>query len=307
MAELGRQIVADAKGQRGYFTRQQATAGGVTRSMLRSRVQSGNLQRTFVQTFSSPLLAESDLGLLQALMIDIGGQVWACGPTAAALHGFDGYQLRAPFHLLIERNRRLQRSGHVIHSTRTLPLIDRATVHGFTVTSATRSIIDLAATDSALRVTAALDSALRDGLTAETFLHQRISALQTRGRSGCAQLLAIIEGVEASRGGQSWLERRFLELVLAAGLPRPETQVVLSRAQDRTVRVDCLFRSGRIVVELLGYRWHRSRDQMQRDAERMNRLQLDGWRVIQFTYSDVNERQSSIEATLREACQSEFR
>jgi hypothetical protein len=298
MAELGRQIVADAKGQRGYFTRQQATAGGVTRSMLRSRVQSGNLQRVGARTFTGTYVEPSAMADLHGLMLDIGGLVWACGPTAAAVHGFDSYVLKPPFHLLVLHNRRVERKGHVIHSTRDLPLIDRAIVHGVAATTATRTIVDLAGWDSADRVTTALDSALRDGTTSEEFLHRRITALRTRGRVGFGQLIAVIEGSEASRGGHSWLERRFLELIAATGLPRPETQVCLSRTGQRVIRVDCLFRQPRVVVELLGYRWHRSKEQMQRDAERMNRLQLDGWKVIQFTYDQVSLQPESIPSVI---------
>ena len=42
-----------------------------------------------------------------------------------------------------------------------------------------------------------------------------------------------------------------------------------------------------IVVELLGYRWHRTTQQMSRDASRMNALVLDGLRPMQFTYDQV--------------------
>ena len=97
----------------------------------------------------------------------------------------------------------------------------------------------------------------------------------------------MIEGCEVTRGGHSWLERRDLELAAAAGLPRPETQSVLSRSQDRLVRVDVRYPQTPVVVELLGYRWHRSREQMSRDAARLNALVLDGFAPMQFTYDQV--------------------
>jgi hypothetical protein len=153
--------------------------------------------------------------------------------------------------------------------------------------SATRTMIDVARFVRPDRLTAALDAALRDGLTSEEALHRRITQLRSSGRYGIPQLLAVIEGSEITRGGHSWLERRFLELCGRAMLPRPATQQVLTRTGDRLVRVDCRFPGTRVVVELLGYRWHRTKAQMSRDAERQNALILDGLLPIQFTYDQV--------------------
>ncbi len=153
--------------------------------------------------------------------------------------------------------------------------------------SATRTIVDLARSESSERLTIALDSALRDGLTSEEFVHARIVALRGSGRYGIPRLLDVIDGAELSRGGHSWLERRFLELIGSAGLPRPRTQQILARTQSRTIRVDCRFDESPLVVELLGYRWHRTREQMSRDAERVNALQLAGYVVMQFTYQQL--------------------
>ena len=123
-------------------------------------------------------------------------------------------------------------------------------------------------------------------------------ALRARGRFGIPRLLEAIEGVEAIRGGHSFLERRFLRLLFDAGLPLPETQPVLARAGGRLVRVDFRFTGTPVVVEVLGYRYHRSTKQMNRDAERMNALLAEGLRPYQFTYEQVVH---SPEDVLREA------
>ena len=52
---------------------------------------------------------------------------------------------------------------------------------------------------------------------------------------------------------------------------------------------------------MLGYRHHRTKLQMQIDAERVNRLQLDGYVVMQFTYTDVVTRSTVMRETLAEA------
>ena len=56
------------------------------------------------------------------------------------------------------------------------------------------------------------------------------------------------------------------------------------------IRVDFRFPGTSVVVEALGYRWHRTGAQMNIDAERVNRLTMDGYLVLQFTYDTVVDR-----------------
>lgn len=181
----------------------------------------------------------------------------------------------------------MSRIGHFVHRGRDITRLDVDTVDETPTTSATRTIIDLAGREGRERLTAAIDSALRDGLTSEDFLHRRIVELRSRGRAGLANLVDALEGNEITRGGQSWLERRFLALAARAGLPRPLTQQIVGRRRQRLIRVDCHFVNTNVIVELLGYRFHRTVMEMQNDAERMNRMILDGLSPLQFTYIDV--------------------
>ncbi len=231
------------------------------------------------------------MGTTRASLIEVIASVpvssWASGPTAAALHGFDGFILRPPFHLTVERRHNLHRVGHHVHTTNLLDRIDRAWVDDIPVLSPARTLLHLGESESPERLTAAVDGAIRDGLVSEDFLHRRIDALRERGRGGVRPLLRAIEGGEIIRGGQSWLEREFLRLTAAAGLPRPAPQAVLGRRRDALIRVDCWFPGTNVVVELLGYRWHRTKPQMAIDVERVNRLQLLGYLVLQFTYPQI--------------------
>jgi hypothetical protein len=296
-----RRLAEIANGQHGAITAHQITDAGISSSGLRRRVRSGVLERVGVHTFRSPFAARASLAELAALLLDCGDDAFVSGPTAAALHGFDGFRLKPPFHVTVLRGRNVQRAHHHIHTTTRLPLIDRATVSGLATMSATRTLIDVARFVSPKALTAALDSALRDGLTSEDLLHRRIVDLRSQGRYGIPQLIAVIEGVEVTRGGHSWLERRFLELCSAEGLPPPTTQQVLSRAKNRVVRVDCRFPGTRVVVELLGYRWHRTTEQLARDAARVNALVLDGFAPMQFTYEHVTVEPGWVIAQTRQA------
>jgi hypothetical protein len=199
------------------------------------------------------------------------------------------------------RGRSISRVGHIVHRARDITRLDVAEVDGVPTISATRTIIDLAGFESREGLARALDSALRDRLTSEDFLHRRIVELRRRGRTGLADLVSVIEGNEITRGGHSWLERRFLALLAEAGLPRPNTQATVGKRKMPLIRVDCSFPGTNVVVELLGYRFHRSEMEMQNDAERMNRMILDGLHPLQFTYTDVATESFVMLCSIREA------
>lgn len=287
MTNADRRIARLATGQLGTFTRAQAYDEGLSDRQLRRRVQSGILITTGPNSFrvaGAPTTLESEL---RSVVADIGGDVWVTGPTAAALHGFDGMTLRRPFHLLTFPDRSVHRSGTVIHRVRSLDLIDRAVTRGLPVTSGVRTVIEIARKASRDELDHALESLFLLGLSNEGLLLRRIASLRGRGRHGIPALLDAIDRRTLVGGTESWLERAYLQLLRNAGLSLPRLQQVVARTDDRIIRVDCRFPGTNVIVELLGYRYHRSRSQMSRDAARLNQLVSDGFRPYQFTFDQV--------------------
>lgn len=293
--------MALATGQLGAFTRTQANDLGLSDRQLRSRVQSGILIQNGPNAFRVAGAPTNLLAELRTLMLDVGEPAWVSGPTAAALHGFDGYRLHRPFHILVPRERCLTRWNASIHRSDTIDPIDRTRLDGLPVLSPTRTMIDLARTASSEQLAAALDSGIRDGLLSEDLLHRRAMALRSQGRYGLPLLAEVIAGFEVTRGGHSWLEREYLGLLDRAGLPAPDLQQVLSHTGERLVRVDCRFPGTNVVVELLGYRFHRSKRDMSRDATRANALLADGFRPYQFTYEHVVAQRDYVVTTTARA------
>jgi hypothetical protein len=203
--------------------------------------------------------------------------------------------------LVVPRHRSLNRWNVKVHRTDSIALIDQARVGPFPVTSAARTLVDLARTAASADLTKWLDGALRDGLVSEDLLHRRIVGLRARGRYGLPRLHEVLAGRGVTRGGHSWLEREYLRLLAQAELPKPTTQPVLTRAGDRLVRVDCRFTGTPVVVELLGYQWHRSRSQMTHDAQRFNALVAAGFTPYQFTYGQVVGEPETVVAETRAA------
>lgn len=296
-----RRITAIATGQLGTVTRAQAHAAGLSNFQLRHRVQSGVLDQVGPNAFSVPMIDSSQEVQLNALLLDIGGAVWVSGPTAAALYGFDGFSLSAPFHVTIRRGRDVQRVGHKIHTTRVLPESDQCMFRGFLTMRPARVLIDLARSETPESLAVAVEAAFRDHWVSEARLRKRIGELQTPGRYGIPKLLGVLDERDRKLGAHSWLEREFLRLVDEAGLPRPACQEVLTRSRDRVVRVDFRFPGTPLVVEVMGYRFHRTKRDMQRDAERINALVLDGFVPLQFTYDDVVDQPADTITTVARA------
>lgn len=96
----------------------------------------------------SPLHHARNVQALQELIDSVGAPCWASGPTAAALHGFDGFRLEPPFHVVVPHDRSVSRLGHVVHRYRDLVRLDLSEIDGVPTISATRTIIDLAATET---------------------------------------------------------------------------------------------------------------------------------------------------------------
>jgi hypothetical protein len=291
-----------ASGQHGALTIEQVEGAGLTLDQRRGLVERGTLDRVGTRVLRSPFVDSTPRADLAAFVLDCGAGAVASGPTALALHEFDGCELAPPWHATVPRGRVVRRQGHHVHTTLSLEPVDCTRVHGIPVMAAGRSLIDAARYLSPRSLTIALDSGLRDRKFTEELLHERIVDLRSSGRHGIPKLLAVIDGAEAARGGHSWLERRFLELCTTAGLPRPATQQVVSKANDRLVRVDFLFAGTPVIVEVLGYRWHRgSRAQFNRDAERINALTLAGYVVLQITYDHIVAEPAGVVEQVRQA------
>ncbi len=128
---------------------------------------------------------------------------------AARVHEFD--RARGDVvEFTVPRSQRSPSLGFRVHSTIVLPDIDCVTIDGGRRTSATRTIIDLAAAQiGRVRLEAAIDSAIRSEASSPALLAERLDALRGPGRHGVRLLAGLLEDT----GGHTMLERRFLQLM----------------------------------------------------------------------------------------------
>ena len=219
-------------------------------------------------------------------LLSLGRPSWVSHEAAAALHGFDR-SIPESVEFSVPRSHRGRTCPWPVHTTDDLGPHDLVTVDGLRCSTATRTILDLAhGRLPRHRLEAAIDSAVRSGLTAPLVLERRLAELRGPGRWGAAALDALL----VDTGGESMLERRFLVLVRRAGLPRPVTQAVQHRDGRHVGRVDFLFREHDVVVEVTGRLGHSTPAERDRDAQRRNELLDLGLIVYEYTWAHVTQR-----------------
>jgi very-short-patch-repair endonuclease len=179
-----------------------------------------------------------------------------------------------------------------VHSSLTLADQDRAQVDGIPVTSLARAILDYAATAGAQRTRLALEKAERMGFLIGRELDELLE--RNARHHGTRTLRVALAGL---RGPAPWtqseLEDRFLALVRAAGLPEPEMNVLVEGEL-----VDALWRDARLIVEVDGYHYHKSRAQFEADRRRDAKLQVAGYRVVRLTQQRIASEPRAVMAEL---------
>ncbi len=93
---------------------------------------------------------------------------------------------------------------------------------------------------------------------------------------------------------RSELERRFLELVTAADLPRPSVNVLIEGLE-----VDCFWPEAALIVELDSRGYHESPSAFERDRLRDLRLTTAGFRVVRITWRRLEDEPVEVVAELR--------
>ena len=291
------ELYRTARNQQSVVARRQALASGLSSNAIDRRVAAGLLVRASKHCLVVPGHPDTWRQQLWIGVLDLGKGVVA-GRAAAALHGLDGF-IEGPLEYLVERPKRGRTTNGTVWSVPSIPSIDRVEVDGLPCCSATRALIDGAATWSRRELENGVDSALRLGLSSEEFLRRRLAALRHRGRDGVRLLDRVLDGA----GGHSRLERRFLALIRNAGLPEPTCQQTHRAGQRFVARTDFSWEPQRTIVEVNGHATHVTRQQRARDAQRQAELGLMGWLVLTFTYEQVIYEPSWVVAMLRQALQ----
>ena len=289
------QIAAMAAIQHGLVTTEQLRGLGLGRHYATRRVDAGTWRRLARGVFAVALMADSWRQRLHAACLSAGRGAAASHRAAGALLGLDAIP-RGVVELSVPLDRAPRGTGALVHRTADPPV--STPIDGIPCTSPARTVVDLAAVLGPQRLEQAMDSAVRMQLTTFEAIAAELDELARPGRTGVARLRPLLDdrlpGVRESR-----LETMFLQLLRAAGLPAPVSQLEL-RLPSGLIRADFGYPDWGILIELDGAATHSGRVALDRDLARQNALTLD-WLVLRFTWTHVTREPEYVVATIRAA------
>jgi very-short-patch-repair endonuclease len=261
-------IAALAERQHGVVARWQLFALGLSRREIGTRLQCGRLHLLHRGVYAVGHRALTQRGRWMAAVLAAGPGAVLSHRSAAALWGIRP-TASARIEIIVPKQLR-PRPGLLPHCA-VLPPDERTTRDGIPVTTAARTLLDLA---GVLKPNE-LDRALNE---AEILRLPGPQALIARypGHRGTANLRTLL--LNARRSLRSPLEAEFLEFLDAKRIERPETNVFIEGYE-----IDVVYREAKLIIELDGYRTHGTRAAFERDRLRDRRLSAKGWRTIRVT------------------------
>ncbi len=289
--ELEELIAHYAGRQHGVVTHTQLIDAGFSPSLIGRRLRAGRLRPLHrgVYLAASPALPHTRE--MAAVLASGPGAVLSC-LSAAALLGLRG-AVRGPVDVSVAGNRG-HSPGIRAHRIRCLARTERTVVEGIPVTTAGRTLLDIAALLPTDALEAAVARAERERLVSKKELLGLVA--RHRGHRGMRALRFVLRRAGGPALTRSAAERRFLALVRGAGLPQPECNAVF-----RGYEVDFLWREGGIAVEVDGFRYHSSHPSFEQDRRKDAELLVAGFGVLRLSWSRITDEPLAVAAQLGQA------
>jgi hypothetical protein len=277
-----RELARRFRDQHGVISRSQLHALGVSTRTTQRKLAIGEWEKVSSKTVrlaGSPQTPEQDL---LALWLTAGPSAIASHQSAAWL-----WQLAGPPEVHAVTVPRTVSSRAVIgevHRPADFPA-HIVTLRNIPCTNPLRTIVDVAAVTTPEELEGVIDRALANQLVSMEAVEAELDRLARQGRRGVEALRAALGWRKAAGVAHpSVLESRTLRLLHRAGVKPLAVEVKANN--DLSYRVDILLRPG-LAIEVDGYAYHRSPEQMAEDARRRNRLHLSGTRLLVYTWRDI--------------------
>ena len=261
-------IAALARRQHGVVARRQLTALGLGPDGIDGRLRRGRLHVLHRGVYAVGHRVLTQRGHWMAAVLAAGPGAVLSHRSAAALWAIRPTN-RARIEVTTPKQLRPRKNLHPHCAV--LPHDERTARDGIPVTTAPRTLLDLAAVLKPNELERALNEAETQRLPGPRPLLDRY-----QGHRGTATLRTLL--LTARRSLRSPLEAEFIEFVRATGLPEPETNVFIEGYE-----IDAVYREAKLIIELDGYETHGTRAAFDRDRERDRKLAAKGWRTIRLT------------------------
>ncbi|MBA0126381.1 type IV toxin-antitoxin system AbiEi family antitoxin domain-containing protein [Haloechinothrix sp. YIM 98757] len=283
------------------FTVAQARAAGCDRAAIRRALRSGKwvALRRGIYIEAARLAAVAGCAErrhaidVAAVRLVLGFDAVAGGNSAARILGIELLTPHSSEPVLLTDAPAVKgthRNGYVLRSA-ALPGHHRATRHGVPITSAARTVVDLARTRSFADGVVAADSALRKGLVSIAQLRALLGECSTW--SGTTRARRVVGFADPL--AESVLESLSRIAIHEQNLPAPRTQVTLGDDHGPRCRVDFLWDDVRVVGEADGLGKYEpgygrsARDVLRAEKRRDEWLADAGYEVLRWGWEDAND------------------
>jgi hypothetical protein len=301
MSDLNRSLVALSRRQHGTFSAQQAIEAGGTRLMLASRARAGWLTKVDADVYRIAGFPSSWESSLMGVALAAGPDALVSHRAAAALWKLEGFNQATP-EVTIPRGRKFRRPGVRTHESTDLDRTSPRRREGIPVTDPSRTLLDLGRFVSDRRLLQAIESARRLHLASWSELIAVLAKHARRGRPGVRRLRRVIAAnVHREAITDSDFELLVLALLVEQGLPEPVVHHELRTADGRFIaEIDLAYPHLRVAIELDG-KVHQTGAAFERDRPRQNRIALEGWIILRFTWQTFRDRPDEIVRQVRAA------
>jgi very-short-patch-repair endonuclease len=155
-------------------------------------------------------------------------------------------------------------------------------VEGIRVTTAARTVLDLAAQLSPYLLARVMADFQRRHLCAPADIDRLNQRIGGRGRPGTVAIRALLAAAQSIEPGDSDLEMRILGQLLAAGVP-PAVQQFQVVVGGQVYVLDLAWPTHKVGVEIDGFESRATREALEHDTQRSNALLNAGWDIYHAT------------------------
>jgi len=272
----------------GVITLAQARNAGMSEHAVRRRVRSGQWRRCGTGVYFADDRPYTAAARIRAAVWSRGHLAAASGLAAAWWLGLTKVDPRV-VEVTVPRNSHGRAGPGVRLRRRDLCDDDVVEHRGLRVTAPALTALEAAARAGGPAI---MDTALqRSGLRLAEL--QR-AHLRNRGRHGAVAARRMLEA--AAGGARSEAERRIVHLLRAADITGWKANYPVGKYV-----VDIAFPAARVAIEVDGWAFHSDPQAFQNDRNRQNKLSLNGWTVLRFTWLDITQHPDNVLAEIHAA------
>lgn len=293
-------IEAVAATQQGRFTRAQVRAcGGDGSWIITSRLRSGRWRRLTSRVLCLPGAPVDWMGDIWTARLHVGEDTVVSHRSAARMHGFPGVPRCTPC-LIVPAGSNRRYPAARLYQRGDLAPGQLVRMSGLVVTSAARTLVDLAPGASRGRLEACLDHATAERLITPEELADVVRLCGRSGKPSLRRLEQLLEeylpGVGCSQGT---LERALGNVIRLAGLPPGVAQFKHPGATEREEFCDRAWMQPRLIVECDGRKWHDRITAARIDKRRDASAAAEGWQTIRYGYEELVRNPDDVARELR--------